>query len=650
MAYDKYNPQIPIEKQVRFGKGVSGTLTIPAAFQSENPFEENLVPFTHKASLILHGQAGHRNYCYQKTLAHRLTHELGIFTLRIDFRGCGDSADNEIEIEGRHLNQDVDDIQASAEFISDGEKNGLGINLTLSSIISHSRGGVAMFLWAQKMDELLKCGDPKAIIVPNLINCAARFSSETVLERYYAFTDYDFMPSTAYRYGKYQEVQLATREIITLSKPDLSRLNELSTDWSVLSIYGTEDQIIPRYDPANFANALNRGHLTHTLKLIPDADHAFFGTKEIHPDNDDEDLNPHELPLKGKKVNYNFLVTDYIIEWLLPENELNRFLESSNVIGRVSRWKHVDGVTNFRDIGGWRVANPTFKTQSPTNENLICYVKPNYAFRCANVSKLTEKGADSLSKLGIKALFDLRSDGEIQQDGFPKNLEKFGIKRIHAPVYSKDDYSPQAIAIRYTNLMTSWSTYVNVYEDMLEMGIGAYKTVFEYIRDENKPFVFHCTAGKDRTGMLGMLILLLAGVDKNTIAKEYELTTIGLKPDHPILKSKFQETVRKLREKLGGDSSDIENIISQGRANWNIEHDGFENLVSSRYEAMLATIELFLKKYDNIINYFKNKLGFSQEDILKIYENIIVLDPQDFGFEVSSQINWDHRNYKTAKF
>ena len=167
--------------------------------------------------------------------------------------------------------------------------------------------------------------------------------------------------------------------------------------------------------------------------------------------------------------------------------------------------------------------------------------------------------------------------------------------------FSNDDYSPQAIAIRYTNLMTCWSTYVNVYEDMLEFGINAYKTIFEYIRDVNQPFVFHCTAGKDRTGMLGMLILLLAGVDRNTIAKEYELTTVGLRPDHPVLKGKFEETVKKLREKLGDNGSGgIEQIISQGRKNWSIEEDGFRNLVSSRYEAMLATIGLFHEKYGGL--------------------------------------------------
>ncbi|EMG46408.1 hypothetical protein SBY92_002588 [Candida maltosa Xu316] len=652
MTHSKYNPPKPREIEVTIGKGVSGTLTIPNAYDSENPFQENLAPVTHKAALILHGQGGHRNYCYQKTIAHRLSSELGIFTLRIDFRGCGNSADNENEIEGRTLSQDVDDIQACAEFITNGKLNGTDIDLTLSSVISHSRGGVAMFLWAQIQDHLAKQGDPKAIVVPNLINCSARFTSPTVLDRYSMFNNFDFINVMMYRHGEYKEVPLSAREIISLSKPDLNSLQDLSRDWSVLSIYGTEDEIIPKYDAANYANALNRGYLSHTLRLIPDADHNFYGHREIKEDDEMNDINPLNLPLKGgKKVNYNFLVTDYIVEYLSPDQELQRFISSSKDIGRVTRWKNVEGVSNFRDIGGWRVHNPSFRLKNSGNDNLVYYVKPHYAFRCANIAGLTEKGLETLQNLGIKAIFDLRSDGEVNTDGYPENLSKYGIKRIHAPVFRNDDYSPQAIAVRYTNLMTCWSTYINVYEDMLEYGTSAYKAVFEYIRDENQPFIFHCTAGKDRTGILGMLILLLAGVDKNTIAKEYELTTVGLRPDHSILKGKFEKTVQKLKEKLGEDGSgDIEQIISQGRKNWTIEEDGFQNLISSRYEAMLATVGYFHDKYGSIVAYMKNKLDFTEEDILKIYQNIVVVDPQNVGFESSSTINWDHRTSSRAKF
>lgn len=652
----KYNPPPPREVKVRFGKGVTGTLSIPHAMDSDNPFEQDLAPVTHKAALILHGQGGHRNYCYQKHLAHRLAKDLGIFSLRIDFRGCGDSADNENKLEGRTLTQDVEDIQAAAEFVQNGKLNGLGMDLTLSSIIAHSRGGVAMFLWAMKQDELLKKGDPRAIVVPNLVNCAARYSSVTVLDRYSDFGKLDYMPNVPnFRYGKYVPSDLSAREIITLSKPDFSDLSSLSRDFAVLSVYGLEDQIIPKYDSANFANALNRGPKSHVLKLIPDADHNFYGHNKIEPDDHFHDVNPLNLPLKGGRVNFNYLVVDYIIEYLSPEEELDRFLQATKVVGKVPRWKHVEGVSNFRDIGGWRILKPTFELSkgaggSSNNSGLNYYVKPNLAFRCANIAGMTENGIQQLNKLGIKAVFDLRSDGEVAKDGYPQGLEKYGIKRIHAPVYSNDDYSPQAIAMRYTNLMTSWSTYVHVYEDMLEFGIESFKIIFQYILHENQPFLFHCTAGKDRTGVLGMLFLLLAGVDKHTIGKEYELTTVGLKPDHPILKSKFIETVTKLKEKISDNTDsatsaeDIEKLISRGRSNWNLEEEGFNNLISSRYEAMLATIALFNDTYGNIVRYMNEKLGFNHDEIRQIYENIVLVDSDYNGFDISTHVQWDHRS------
>ena len=60
---------VPREIEVTLGKGVSATLTVPHSADSENPFEQNYAPTTNKAAIILHGQGGHRSYCYQKMLA-----------------------------------------------------------------------------------------------------------------------------------------------------------------------------------------------------------------------------------------------------------------------------------------------------------------------------------------------------------------------------------------------------------------------------------------------------------------------------------------------------------------------------------------------------------------------------------------------------
>lgn len=603
--------------------GVSGTLTVPATS----------VPPTHKVALILHGQGGHRNYCYQKLLAHQLAQKLGMYSLRIDFRGCGNSDDNEVEDDGRTLAQDIVDILSCCEFLRNGDLNPVNINFTISTIVSHSRGGVAMFLWAMEQDNKSKSGDSSdAIIVPNLINASARFTSPTVLDRY-PLHDNEFVevPQLMLRHGKYQDVFIKKRELLDLAEADLSKLNQLSLDTSVLSIYGLEDAIIPIVDSANFANVLNRGHLSHQLELIPMADHNFYGVVPIENPLDAEDYNPHNLPLnKSKLVNYSGVVVDKIIDYLNPHKELERFLHATKNIGHLSRWKQVDGVSNFRDIGGWMVFSPRFPLKDP--RPCKYYVKHNYMFRCAQLGNITEDGLSTLRDMHIKVLFDLRSDGEISRDGYPDNLLEYGIKRVHAPVFSKLDYSPQAISVRYTNLTTSWYTYVHVYEDMLLNGTNAFKTIFEHIRDHpDEPFVFHCTAGKDRTGVLGMLILLLTGLDKHTIAKEYELTAIGLKPDHDKIKQHFLKVIEKTKASIGTQ-----------REGWSLENEGFENLISSRYEAMLSTIEMFNSKFNGIIAYMRS-LGFTNDDILTIYDNLMIVDRIGY-FRDTTSIEWSHRN------
>lgn len=642
----------PKEIEITLKNGVCGTISLPHSLDAENPYEAGFAPATHKVALILHGQGGHRNYCYQKRLAHKLAAELGIYSLRIDFRGCGNSAENADENLTRVISQDVEDIQECAEYLIDGSKNALGINFTLSSIIGHSRGSTAMFLWAIEQNDKLKVSCNDAIIVPNLINCCSRFNLHTVGNRYpIQDPDFKFVATRSLRYGKIQDVNISKAELLSLSTADLAPLKDLPLDISVLSIYGLEDKVIPLTDPACFANVLNRGYKSHHLELIPDADHNFYGVHPIENEDDEEEYNPHNHSLNSKRlVNYNHLVTSMIIKHLRPENELERFLFISKSIGEIPRWKLVDGVSNFRDVGGWKIEKPTFPIENSPNTKY--YVKPDLIYRCANTAQITSKGKQALKDLNIGVMFDLRSDGECEKDGIPLNLQDYGIKRIHAPVFSRDDYSPQAIALRYTNLMTSWSTYIDVYENMLENGIESFKTIFSYIKDECKPFVFHCTAGKDRTGIIGMLILLLLGVNKHIVAKEYELTAVGLKPYHPILRSSFLDTIDKIKAKLGDNSSDIENLIIQGRSNWTIEDDGFKNLMSSRYETMLASIERFSEKYGGILGYMKNELNFSDNDILKIYNNLIVLCDDDklSGFTSKSRVEWSHMSDSKAKF
>lgn len=625
----------PKELEVTFGNGVVGTLAIPHAESDPEYLLKGFAPSTTKIALILHGQGGHRNYCYQKMVAHKLAAELGMYTLRIDFRGCGSLAENADVKVGRVLLQDLEDIQDAVDFILDEKKHHFGVNFLLLSIISHSRGAVAMFLWACKQQELLQSSKTasRAVIVPNLINCSLRFRSRSVFDRYFFFgsDDVDSVDLKALRHGKYVNTKVTKDEILALAKADMSQVKNLTPEWSVLSIYGSRDDVIPKEDCAYFANALNRGVYTHHLEIIDDADHNFFGVHPIIDGEDQSSFNRYKLPLKNKHVNFNYLVAAMIVKYLRSDQELLRFHARTAMISGIPRTKSIEGISNCRDLGGWKIDAPTFRVTD--NEGLTYYVRTGYIFRCASTSGLTERGAKSLKELKIDMVFDLRSIEECNKDGFPEAaFEATKITRIHSPVFRNEDYSPDQLILKFSNLITSWHTYVRVYDQILSNGQELFRQMFEHVRDRpHSPFMFHCTAGKDRTGVFAMLLLRLVGVDRHTIIKEYELTALGLKPDHEKLRHKYILSLEKLNSK---NSDALKDAIVQGRENWTLEKDGFENLVSSRSEAMLATIELLDRKYGGILHYMLKHLKFTDSDIKQIFSNLICVVDMNVKTEI----------------
>ena len=179
---------------------------------------------------------------------------------------------------------------------------------------------------------------------------------------------------------------------------------------------------------------------------------------------------------------------------------------------------HVDGVLNFRDIGGYRVATE----QGPSK-----VIRRKFIYRAARPSGITSKGMKTIQSLGITTFFDLRSIPEASADKSLDNIP--GVTKVIAPVFAKRDYSPEQIAIRYKNYTRGTEGFTRAYNDILDNAPSSYTQIFHHIRDKpDEPIVIHCTAGKDRTGLIVALLLALAGVDDHEIAQEYEMTDIGL--------------------------------------------------------------------------------------------------------------------------
>lgn len=144
-------------------------------------------------------------------------------------------------------------------------------------------------------------------------------------------------------------------------------------------------------------------------------------------------------------------------------------------------------------------------------------------YRSASLDQISDQGLDTLRSLGIRTVIDLRSQPEIERHGtFP--TERLPVRWIHVvspfgpPTGRRDRRSaalidhPDPMALLFRMIVT----------DGRELLLGALRAIADPVAP---PVVFHCTSGKDRTGMLAVLIQLLAGVDLDEALVDFEHST-----------------------------------------------------------------------------------------------------------------------------
>lgn len=109
----------------------------------------------------------------------------------------------------------------------------------------------------------------------------------------------------------------------------------------------------------------------------------------------------------------------------------------------------------------------------------------------------------------------------------------------------------------------------------------------------------HCSAGKDRTGVLCALVLMLVGVGDEEVAEEYALSEQGLGP----IREEIVEGLMGM-EALEGD------------------REGVERMVGCRRESMIAVIEMVRRVYGGVEGYLRERFGLGDEDLRGIRENL----------------------------
>lgn len=203
-------------------------------------------------------------------------------------------------------------------------------------------------------------------------------------------------------------------------------------------------------------------------------------------------------PLSGQKKfsYYNYeLGREYI--WYLIDGDgekigsEKRFLTSD----AAPRNLYVDGVTNCRDLGGWKTTDGKHVKQG------MIYRTSKFSDNDTGSPLVTEAGIRTLThELGIKTELDIRKYGE--NAGITESVLGSGVQYAFKPMQSGGNY--------------------------LILNKGVLADVFSVFADEaNYPVAFHCSIGTDRTGCIAFLINAMLGVEKDSLYCDYMFSMLG---------------------------------------------------------------------------------------------------------------------------
>ncbi len=171
----------------------------------------------------------------------------------------------------------------------------------------------------------------------------------------------------------------------------------------------------------------------------------------------------------------------------------------------------LDGTRNFRDLGG--IPTPFGETRF------------GVFYRSDRLSNLSSLDCERLHQLGIETVIDLRSREErerapncLPQHARVKQLNRAFLPRDTLPMFNAINAGEYDADASYTAMLRQYRAlalehtedYRRIIDDLIEPGAA--------------PAIFHCTSGKDRTGMIAAIVLLALNAPTDAIAKDYAMT------------------------------------------------------------------------------------------------------------------------------
>lgn len=250
-------------------------------------------------------------------------------------------------------------------------------------------------------------------------------------------------------------------------------------------------------------------------------------------------------------------------------------------------------IHNFRDFGGYQTKNGT-------------RLKKGLLYRSGDLSRATDSDLAALSSLGIKTICDLRSEQErqVEPDRIP-DVEP--VTFFNIPMRPIVDYHARSVR-RLVSLMFGRERKIDyiaeshkAYREYATGYLPQLKDLFKRISNpENLPLLIHCSAGKDRTGVLSSLIQQVLGVSPEVTMDDY----------------------LKTNENMGAYNATILRQVSK-LAYFGVPWKMFIPLFEARVDYLNAAFAQVKDEFGAIDEWIRRGLDFSEEDKQKLAQVLV---------------------------
>lgn len=263
-----------------------------------------------------------------------------------------------------------------------------------------------------------------------------------------------------------------------------------------------------------------------------------------------------------------------------------------------SRLLHIEGLENARHLGGYIGIDGR-------------KVKDGLLIRTDALDGLSDEAIDSLAQqYPISYVVDFRMEYERERAADPAIS---GAQNEWITVYEMDMTDPENVALMQRISEANSSLHQNVeyaktgklatlYTEILlsERGQQGYARFFDLLLQAEDAVLWHCTHGKDRTGLAAALVLYALGVDEDTIMQDFLLTNTS-----------YQEDIERLRAGLKAAGYD-DSVVGEAQA-----------MAGVKGEYLQAALDAVKRTYGSVEDYIRNQLAVSDEELHQLREKYL---------------------------